>query len=115
MNQKRNPLPEFCARYPKCKNVCKEYRRKYCSNECYSLSGVRRINGQRNGKKWAENYWKRFAIKFEEKYGHLDRVDQIRIAVTIGIRKAYRGRHRGKLSLSTTVEGNGCSPRQEES
>jgi hypothetical protein len=81
----------FC-RWCKTKRV-KRSEQVYCSSACYTASGRRRDAGKVNGKKWAERYWKRFALTFEEKYGHLDRVDQVRALVLIGMRRAYKKKH----------------------
>lgn len=70
-----------------CKHCGKDNSRKdriFCSRECYTLSGRRIEVGKVNGPKWAENYWKRFFLLFERKYGRLDRIDQIKVAFQLG-------------------------------
>jgi hypothetical protein len=87
MNRVRKKPCKFCSK------PIKENRRIFCSTKCYTDSGRRRAAASVNGKKWSVMYWKRFSIKFEEKYGHLDRVDQIRLAVIIGMKRAYRRKY----------------------
>lgn len=84
-------MPVMVKRCAYCGKRTKRKEAMFCSRSCYTISGRRIEVGRVNGKKWADCYWKKFLLLFEKKYGHLDRVDQIRIAVQIGMKRAYRG------------------------
>lgn len=82
-------------------NYCKKNRvkrndRQFCSYECYTLSDRRKEVGKINGSKWAVNFWKRFDDVFYKKWGHLDRVDQTRLLIIIGMNRVYRRKYRTK-------------------
>ena len=83
---------EYCGNELKYKGRNKPKR--FCLVECYTKSGARVTNGRVNGRKWADKFWKRWLFEFDEKYGHLDRLDQLKIAFKQGQWTAYRRKNR---------------------
>lgn len=82
------------VRMPLCKNNCgketKRLDRLHCSHKCYTESGRRKECGKVNGAQAYKLYWKKFYEIFQRKYGHLNEIDQTRLLVNIGMRRAYR-------------------------
>lgn len=77
-------ITKLCA-YCKVKKV-KRNRFTYCSYDCtYKAKAC----GE-----WSNKYWRKWLFEFDEKYGHLDRLDQLKIAFKFGQRVAYNQKNR---------------------
>lgn len=82
-------------------------RALFCSSKCYSESGHRANVGKINGAKWSVNYWKRFYITFNNKFGHLDWPSKCKVLVGIGVRRGMKLRRKNAIkTLSRTSQTN---------
>ena len=91
----KRDLPPFCIHCKKKRVERKTYL--YCSQKCYTDSGFRKECGKINGKKAYSTYWKKFDEIFYRKYNHLSRVDQLRLLVNLGMKRAYRKTYNQKF------------------
>lgn len=82
-------------------NPVKRNRADYCSYECLYAS---KASG-----KWADKFWKKWLFEFDEKFSHLDRLDQLKMAFKQGQWTAYRKANRkdGKQTLSRPTQKDG--------
>lgn len=94
---------------PSCKHCGKTLKRLdrlFCSAKCYTLSGRRKTMGIKNGGQAYMRYWVMFAKVFLRKYGHLTQVQQIRLLVQMGQRRAYRSKYSKKAAIEGETRGS---------
>jgi hypothetical protein len=68
----------------------------YCSTKCYRDSGDLSKN-TRDGNVGRQHYWKRYFFNFEDRFGHLSRLDQIVVAFKLGQKAGYRAKRKARI------------------